>query len=222
MQEDQIPPSRDLHAFDVGRAYFGSAVSPPFPKLGLGTSAVSASMGQPISRDDSRNVSSGQVNVTCVGFSAMFNPSSLLFPLFDSGFSSFPPPASSSLGVSSSSSLGLSTVAPSSLPVFSLPSVVPTVLAVFSSAPPLSLLLLLWAFLPRRPFPLGFLPLFLLCLLPLLHCSLLLLLLLLTRCLPFFLIRLRLPPFPPLFPLVRPLPLLSPPLGILLRLRRRC
>ena len=92
---------------------------------------------------DSRSVSSGQVTVTCGGSSSGFNPSSLLFPLSDSGFASFSP-AASSLGLSSSStssSFGLSAVAPSlppsSLPVFSLPSVVLFILAVSSSAPAL-------------------------------------------------------------------------------------
>ena len=54
-----------------------------------------------------------------------FEPSSLLFPFSDSGFSSLPPPTPSSIPSFSS----LSSTAPSStVPLFSLPSVVPSVL----------------------------------------------------------------------------------------------
>ena len=142
--EDQIPPSCDLHAFDVGRDFVGSDVRSPFSALGLRPLAVGSSMNQLGWHDESHSVSSDQVNVTCVGSSSMFNLASLLFPLSDSGFASFPPSASS-LGLSSSSSsssFGFSTVAPSlppsSLPAFSLSSVVPSVLAVSSSAPTLA------------------------------------------------------------------------------------
>ena len=100
--------------------------------------------------DESRGISNGNfASVTGVGVSSIFSPSSLLFPLFNSGFSSFLLPSSSFVSLSSSSSssfsssVGFSTVAPSlppsSLPVFSLPSVVPSVLAVSASAPPSSL-----------------------------------------------------------------------------------
>ena len=188
MQEDQVPPSRDLLlAFDVDRNDLGSASGSPFPELSVGTLAVSASMDELGRRDDSRCISGGDVvNVTCVGSSSIFNPATLLFPLSDSGFFLFP------LSSSSSSSLGVSTVAPSvppSLPFFSPLSVVPLVLTVSASTPPLSLLLFLRDFLLLCPFPRGFLPLFLLFLLPLLlfH-SLLLLTLLLLRCLLFLLI----------------------------------
>ena len=73
--------------------------------------------------------------------SPSFNPTSLLFPLSDSGFASLPasvPPSSSpafSLSLPPSSAPTFSSVAPSApLPLFTLPSVVPSVLSLSSSS----------------------------------------------------------------------------------------
>ena len=132
--------------------------------LGLGNIAVSASMDQLCGRGKSHGIQNGNfANVTSVGVSSGFSPASLLFPLSDCGFSSFPLPSSSSIVSSSSyssSAMGFSSVAPSlatsSLPVFSLPSVVPSILAVSAPASPSSLPLApSQGFPPSLPFPSG-------------------------------------------------------------------
>ena len=165
MQKDQIPPSRVLlHDLALDSHNLGRFSGSPFPGLGLGNLDVSTSMDQLCGRDESRGIYSGSFpSATSVGVSSVVSPASLLFPVSDSGFSSFPLPSSSSIGCSSSSSssaLGFSSVAPSlppsSLPVFSLPSVVPSVLAVSDSTPPSSLPLVLPpGFPPSLPFPSG-------------------------------------------------------------------
>ena len=73
--------------------------------------------------------------------SASFNPTSLLFPLSDSGFASLPsvpflsPPAFSLPLSSSSSASSFSSLTPSApLPLFTLPSVVPSVISLSSSS----------------------------------------------------------------------------------------
>ena len=73
-------------------------------------------------------------------FSSLVHPSSLLFPLSDSGFASHPPPvpfssSAFSLPLLSSSTPSFSSIAPSApLPLFLLPSVVPSVLSLTSAS----------------------------------------------------------------------------------------
>ena len=93
----------------------------PFPPLGDST-PVSSRPHQLRDRSDlglTQHVISADVHHVSCSVSA-FDPSSLLFPLSDSGFSSLPPPTPSSLPSFSSIS--------STVPLFSLPSVVPSVL----------------------------------------------------------------------------------------------
>ena len=138
-QEDvNSPISVSVHDVNYGRVSLDRVSGSPFPTTSRENISLSSGMDQLRVRGKSfvPSVASASA-VRDVSLSSSFNPSSLLFPLANSGVSSF----SSSLPFSThvSSSFGLSTVAPSvppsPVPIFSLPSVVPSLLSASSLAP---------------------------------------------------------------------------------------
>ena len=137
-QDDVMPPTH-VSASRMSSVGLAGVSGVPSPSLGV---------SDPFSgrRDQLRD--RGDLGFTCHIVSAdvhvprslsSFDPTSLLFPFSDSGFSSLsslaPPPLSSfSISLSSSFSVASS----STVPIFSLPSVVPSVLSTtLPSAPPL-------------------------------------------------------------------------------------
>ena len=157
------PISVSVHDVNYGRLSVDTVSGFPFPTIGRDNINLSSGMDQLHVRGESNVPSVASVSaVRDVSLSSLFNPSSLLFPLADSGVSSF----SSSLPLStpvssSSSSFGLSTVAPSvppsPVPIFFLPFVVPSLHPASSLAPSSSssLLMVPSASLPPPP-PLSF------------------------------------------------------------------
>ena len=141
-QEDvNSPISVSVRDVNYGGLSVDRVSGSPFPTPGRKNITLGYGMDQLRVRGESfvPNVASVSA-VRDVSLSYSLNLSSLLFPLADSGVSSF----SSSLPLStpvssSSSSFGLSTVAPSvppsPVPIFSLPSVVPSLLSASSMAP---------------------------------------------------------------------------------------
>ena len=135
-QEDvNSPISVSVPNVNYGRLSVDRVSGSPFPTTGRENINLSSGIDQSRVSGESFSPSVASVSaVRDVSLSSSFNPSSLLFPLADSGVSSY----SFSLPLSTlvSSSFGLSTVAPSvppsPVPIFSLPSVVPSLLSASS------------------------------------------------------------------------------------------
>ena len=135
-----VPPSADvmppinvsvLHSVaSLGLDRFSGS---PYPPLGDST-PVNTRLDQLRDRGDSgltQHAISADVHSVPRSMSS-FDPTSLLFPFSDSGFSSFPPPTPSLPSFSSSSvsvSLLSSTAPSSTVPIFLLPFIVPSVLS---------------------------------------------------------------------------------------------
>ena len=124
-----------VHDVNYGRFSVDRVSGSPFPTTGRENTNLGSGMDQLHVRGESFVPSVASVSAVCdVSLSSLFNPSSL-FPLGDSGVSSF----LSSLPTPVSSSSGLSTVVlsvpPSPVPIFSFPSVVPSLLSASSLAP---------------------------------------------------------------------------------------
>ena len=125
-EEDVMPPINVSVLCSVDSLGLDRFSGSPFPPLG-DSNPLSSQTDQLRDRGDlglTQHVISADVHNVPRSVSA-FDPSSLLLPFSDSGFSSLPPPTPSSLPSFSS----LSSTAPSSTaPLFSLLSVVPSVL----------------------------------------------------------------------------------------------
>ena len=149
--EDVMPPINVLVPYSVASGVVGRVPGSPSPSLGDFTH-VSGALAQLRSRGVSgftHHVVSADVHDVPKSVSS-FDPTSLLFPFSDSGFSS----RSSLPPFSSQSSLPVTSAAPlTSVPLLSLPAVVPSVLPLSasvsapSSAIPLFFFFLLLVFL---------------------------------------------------------------------------
>ena len=125
--EDVMPPNPMSVPFNVVSSGLDRFSGSPFPPLGDST-PVNVRPDQLRDRSDlgfTQHVIAADVHHVLRSVSS-FDPTSLLFPFSDSGFSSMPPPTPVS-SLPSVSSLS-STTPSSTVPLFSLPSVVPSAL----------------------------------------------------------------------------------------------